>query len=284
MILAFPIMIMFLLAGAACGFFAMHHKLTTIRFSEMTEFKPTGISELGWFMAPALVAATFAAILFIDLNSVSGTDRLRSKSGSIQPFVRNRDSIEPAPAQPSDGPSEESRPAWIDDPVTHDGLSEHRVISSQQYSTREEAEQDLVKQANQILQNDLAKLFPGESIVSPWNPTLELLQQHAVKQQHTEVVNRDFGSFVHPMYRIWWQVELSPEVRVEFLPMWRKGITAARIRLVAVVTTSVVLVISLMAFYYRAILLRGGSLLSRMWLLPLLGLASLIVVRFCRSI
>lgn len=279
-ILALPIMIMFLLAGAVCGFFAMHHKLTTIRLSQMTEFKPTGIGELGWFTAPVLVATTFAAILLIDFTQVSGTDRHRSNTGVSKPLVRNSDSIEPVHAQASEQP----RPAWIEDAVTQDGLSELRVISSQQYSTFEEAEQDLLKQASQLLQNDLAKLFPRESVVSPWNPTLELLKQHAVKQQHTEAVDRDFGSFVHPMYRIWWQIELSPEVRVEFLPMWRRGITTARIRLVAIVTTSVVLVISLMAFYSRAILLRGGSVFSRLWLLPLFGMAALILIRFCRSI
>lgn len=284
-LLAFPIMIMLLLAGAVCGFFAMHHKLTTIRLSEMTEFRATGIGELGWFVAPALVAATFAAILFIDFNSVSGIDRLRSKNGPSQPLVRNTDAIDPARAQANDRPpADQPRPAWIEDAVAQDGLSELRVISSQQYSTREEAEQELLKQANQILQHDLARLFPGESVVSPWNPTLELIKQHAVKQQHIEVVDRDFGSFVHPMYRIWWQIELSPEVRVEFLPMWRKGITTARIRLVAIVTTSVVLVISLMAFYYRATLLRGGSVFSRLWLLPVIGLAALIIIRYCRSI
>ncbi|MEI8381689.1 MAG: hypothetical protein WCJ09_16290 [Planctomycetota bacterium] len=278
-ILAFPIMIMFLLAGAACGFFVMHHKLTTIRLSERPAFKPTGIGELGWFMAPVLVATTFAAIQFLDFTQVLGIDRLQSNAGLSKSLFRNRDSIEPIHAQTSDQP----RPAWIDKPEIHDGLSEQHVISSQQFSTREEAEQELLKQANQILQDDLAKLFPGESAVSPWNPTLETLKQHAVKQQYAEVVDRDFGSFVHPMYRVWWQVELSPEVRVEFLPMWRKGITSARIRLVAVVTTSVALVISLMAFYYRASLLRGGTVVLRLWLLPFIGLAAMIVIKWFRS-
>ena len=276
----FYIIVLFLFAGGATSFFVTRRILSSNRSLTGVEFKPTGIGELGWFTAPVLVATTFAAILFIDFAQVSGTDRLRSNNGLSKPLVRNRDLIEPVHAQKSD----QSRPAWIDKPEIHDGLSEQRVLSSQQYSTREEAEQELLKQANQILQDDLARLFPGESAVSPWNPTLELLKQHAVKQQYAEVVDRDFGSFVHPMYRVWWQVELSPEVRVEFLPMWRKGITSARIRLVGVVTTSVVLVISLMAFYYRASLLRGGTVFSRLWLLPLFGMAALILIRFCRSI
>lgn len=281
-VLAFPIMIMivFLVAGAACGFFVRYYWQSKLRIPERTAFKPTGIGELGWFTAPVLVATTFAAILFIDFTQVSGTDRLRSNTGLSQPLVRNRDSIESVHAQTSG----QSRPAWLDKPEIHDGLSEQRVISSQQYSTREEAEQELLKQANQILQDDLARLFSGESAVSPWNPTLELLKQHAVKQQYAEVVDRDFGSFVHPMYRVWWQIELSPEVRVEFLPMWRKGITSARIRLVAVVVTSVVLVISLMAFYYRASLLRGGTMVPRLWLLPIIGLAALIFIKWFRSV
>ena len=70
----------------------------------------------------------------------------------------------------------------------------------------------------------------------------------------------------------------------EFLPIWKKGLTSARIRTVSVVVTSAVLVISLMAFYYRTSLLQTGPTLRRLWLMPLIGLAALILIKFFRSI
>ena len=282
-LLIVPMMIIFVLAGAACGFFVMHQKLTTVRLPERTEFQPVLKGEFNWFMAPVIVGGTFAAISLFDFSQVTGTDRPRSASGFTQSRKRSISETDPV-TRVSVHTDQQRRPEWLDLPTIQDGLSERRVISSQQFSTIEEAEQELQAKANQILRDDLARLFPGESAVSPWNPSLELLKQHTVKEQYAEVVERDFGSFVHPMYRVWWQIELSPEVRVEFLPIWKKGLTSARIRTVSIVVTSAVLVISLMAFYYRTSLLQTGSTLRRLWLMPVIGLAALILIKFFRSI
>lgn len=80
-----------------------------------------------------------------------------------------------------------------------------------------------------------------------------------VKEQYAEVIDRDFGAFFHPMYRVWWQVELSPEVRTEFLPAWKRGLTANRIYNVGYAATLLALAASLTAMNRRLSLLVRGS-------------------------
>lgn len=208
--------------------------------------------ELGLLSAPVIVAATFALIL---LQAGSPVRQSQVLLGPVPAPVAGDSIGESQTIQTTANVAGASRPAWIDQSPTGDSLSERIVLGSQQYSTREEAEQELMTEACGLLQQDLAKLYPGESSVSRWKPTLEMIRENAVKRQFVEVVDRDFGTFVHPMYRVWWQLELSPEVRVEFLPLWRQGITSDRIRLVGVVVSSLVLVISLLAFYHRGRLL-----------------------------
>jgi hypothetical protein len=60
------------------------------------------------------------------------------------------------------------------------------------------------------------------------------------------------------MYRVWWQIELSPVVRAEFLPSWRGALVANRIRTVGLVCSSLVLLITLATVYYRLDILTNG--------------------------
>jgi hypothetical protein len=119
-------------------------------------------------------------------------------------------------------------PAWLTAGTKITGETESIVISSKQYATQEEAEQDVGRQAVELLRIDLRKhtsptwIQPQEILGIPEAIGL------AVRDKYVETVNRDFGSFFAPMYRVWYRVELSPKVREPALIRWRAAVATSR--------------------------------------------------------
>lgn len=243
--------------------------------------------ELTWLSAPVIVAATFAGISASESGMTRWNRDPRTPAPVSQPGASTKPlgplAITPVPTDDrttttsADGQAQ--RPAWVDQPRTVDGVIERIVIASQQYTTREEGEQELSSGAAGLLVRDLQQLHPGSSGASSWHPTNDEIKRHAVKQQYVEVVERDFGNFFHPMYRVWWQVELSPEVRTEFLPAWKRGLTLNRIHCVGVVAASLALAASLLAIYQRLHILTHGA-----WRTGLRVLTGSVAVVWCLTI
>ncbi|MBS0205048.1 MAG: hypothetical protein JSS49_19240 [Planctomycetes bacterium] len=208
---------------------------------------PRYLLELSWLTAPVVVLSTFTAITSIH---GSGSESRQSDNGSKhgQQARLQSTAIEPR-IVPVTAESLAQRPDWVHQGRTNDGVCERVVLISQQYSTREEAAQELTSSATELLLQDLQRLYPGEARPRNWHPTSDEIQRVAVKQQYVEAVDRDFGTFTHPMYRVWWQLELSPEIRTEFLPSWRRGLTKTRITHVGIALSTLVLVASLVAMY-----------------------------------
>ena len=225
------------------------------------------LGELGWLSAPVIVAATFAGISASESGMTGWNRDSRTPTAASPPGASTKPlgplAITPVPTDDrtttTSADSQTQRPAWVDQPRMVDGVIERIVIASQQYTTRDEAELELSAGAADLLVRDLQQLHPASSRLSSWRPTNDEIKRHAVKQHYVEVVERDFGNFFHPMYRVWWQVELSPEVRTEFLPAWRRGLTLNRIRTVGVVAVTFALAASLLALRHRLNLLTQGS-------------------------
>ena len=144
-----------------------------------------------------------------------------------------------------------SRPTWADQARAIDGDCERIVLTSSQYSTREEAELELRFAAVKLVEEDLRRIQSGPFRPAHWRPAADEVIAHAVTQRYDDVAERDFGSFTHPMHRVSWQIELSPRVRTEFIPAWRRELISFRILLVAVVASSFAMVASASALYFR---------------------------------
>ncbi|HUQ69283.1 MAG TPA: hypothetical protein VM165_07170 [Planctomycetaceae bacterium] len=139
-----------------------------------------------------------------------------------EPPTADRTTVEPtSPAGP---------PAWIKSVPQTNGEIQTLVISSKQYATQAEAENDASGQVMALLREDLRKytsqtwVQPRDVIGTPLSEVVGL----AVREQYVETVNRDFGSFFAPMYRVWYRVELSPQVREPVLVRWRAALTESR--------------------------------------------------------
>ena len=144
-----------------------------------------------------------------------------------------------------------ARPAWVDQPSVIDGDSERITLTSQQFSTREEAVVELRLAAVKLVEEDLRRLQTGPFRPKSWRPTAEDVIAHAVKERYDDVAEHDFGSFTHPMHRVSWQVELSPAMRTEFMPAWRRAVISFRILLVAGVASLFAMAASASVMYFR---------------------------------
>ncbi len=223
------------------------------------------INELGWLSAPAVVIATFAGMSAFQHTAISREEN-RSRTVTTPLNYQIPVSTKAVVPRPADDRTKlvsaktlTQRPKWVDQQFIGDGISERIVLASQKYTTQAEAEQQLFAEASELLMRDLQKLRPGTERPQNWTPTEDAIKRFMVKQRYVEAADHDFGNFVHPMYRVWWQTELSPEVRTEFLPEWRRGITTHRIRRVGIVASSLVLAASLIAIYRRLDVLTQGT-------------------------
>lgn len=101
------------------------------------------------------------------------------------------------------------------------------VLSSKQFSTLDEARNDIAATARNLLAKDFESVYhtPAETLRQL---PLKTLTDVAVKQEHVETVERDFGSFFAPMHRVWWQVEVSPDVRTNLHPVWKAAVQEQR--------------------------------------------------------
>jgi hypothetical protein len=228
------------------------------------------LGELSWLSAPVVVVTTFAATA-LSIDPIGIWNRV-APANAVVPVAPPREALPPLTSTPlqsevpivnTSSKAPLKRPDWLSAHYT-DGDSERIVIQSQQYTTAAEAEQELSANARELLARDLLKLRPGTTRPASWNPSADEIRQTMVKEQYIEVVERDFGSFVHPMYRIWWQVELSPEVRTEFLPAWRRGLTSVRVWNIGIVVSTIALLSSLFVTYRRLDILSRGAWSTRL--------------------
>lgn len=121
-------------------------------------------------------------------------------------------------------------PEWARQPVRIDGNRKFVVVNSGLFATEEEAELHGFEQAAAIAVKEYASLDPrGIGAVQP--PHADLVKENAVRQKpFLEVIQYDFGKFQAPMYRLWLQVELTPELGERLAEPWRRVAVEARLR------------------------------------------------------
>jgi hypothetical protein len=222
--------------------------------------------EIAWIAVPMIVIASFGM-----------TAEPEEFLSAFWPSTRTVAPLPPPPPTVVGGGDETSqvgvanvstsgdriRPLWMNAPRIVDGDCQRIVITSQQYSTREEAEPELRWKAVKLVQEDLRRIQTGSFRPKEWWPKDADVIANAVKERYDEVTERDFGRFTHPMHRVSWLVELSPAVRTEFLPAWRREVRSFRIMLVAVVLSMFSMVAAAGLMYFRLEAITRGRMQGR---------------------
>ncbi len=120
-------------------------------------------------------------------------------------------------------------PEWVEsDPEIHRLIDERReVLVSDQWATLEEADAQLTNLAAIKLSNYLAWEHPS---AAGWMPDAEtIVQSGAVTRRLHETSTLPIGEFNPSLYRMYWELELTPDVRARLLEAWRPFAVQQRI-------------------------------------------------------
>lgn len=141
------------------------------------------------------------------------------------------------------------RPEWVDrQPVEENGRM-LEVVSSGQYVTEQEAEDDALAQAASLLRTDIHRAFGYEG---EWSLPTNVVREQAVRRTNVEDVERVIGGRPMKMRRVHLQVELSPEVRDTIAQtVWRPQIVRRRLWSLGSIVGMAVLVVVAVAVYLR---------------------------------
>ncbi|MCX7410437.1 MAG: hypothetical protein NTZ32_20365 [Planctomycetales bacterium] len=214
--------------------------------------------------SPSSPVAPQGMILRVEPGSDARVEAHRDSNGiqTTNITVSPSNAVPTSDASPHDTPAKAApqRPAWVDQKRVIDGDCTRIVLTSQQYATKEEAEQELLVAVVKLVEQDLQRIQAGSFRPTTWQPAAADVIAHAVQQRYDEIADRDFGKFTHPMIRVSWQVELSPRVRTEFAPAWRRALISFRIMLVAAIAIDFTALATLSLMYFRiAARMRGQS-------------------------
>lgn len=220
-----------------------------------------------WLAVPFVVVASFGMMTAPHALTSGGNHLTTAGTQRVTPSTPpsidvNSDAIPVSNVSTNDTPTQPAaaRPAWLDESREVEGDCERIVLTSQQYSTQAEAEVELRLAAVQLVEQDLKRFQVGMFRPRDWRPSADDVIAHAVQQRYDDVTNRDFGRFSHPMHRVSWQIELSPRVRTEFAPAWRRVQISFRIMCLAGVTSLFAMLASASVMYFRlAALTKGRS-------------------------
>lgn len=99
-----------------------------------------------------------------------------------------------------------------------------RVVKEGQWENSEEAARESVlNEVGELVQKDFSRFYPGGSEVPK-----EAIREHALRAEAVthQVFNQTSKPFT--MYKVYWQVELSPEVREQLSESWKADVGVRR--------------------------------------------------------
>lgn len=154
-----------------------------------------------------------------EANVDVGLTRLPDGQATTSPVDALKPSKGGSPSMPTDQVMQP--PEWIRGRDKIVGDISLLVLSSKQYSTVDEARQELANWAKGKLSRDFQNTYHASATFVHSLP-LDELKSIAVRKEFIEKADYDFGNFTAPMHRVWWQVELSPEVRTKLRAIWKE--------------------------------------------------------------
>jgi hypothetical protein len=115
--------------------------------------------------------------------------------------------------------SSTDHPEWLQNGESETEGTRTVVIASGQYATVEEAERELTAWAGSHVIQDCTRHSTVAVKYGELAPPNRKQLAPFVTRTYVEKVDRDFGSFYAPMYRLWWELTFSPETRGRLEPI-----------------------------------------------------------------
>ncbi len=152
-------------------------------------------------------------------------------------------------------PTSDAIPGWVDQKVQRLNSSEgnpqteaYRLVleSDGWYETSEAAREDLANQTAKLVQEDFSRFHRGGSSLP-----LDKVKSQALKSEL--VTHRMFSKESDPykMYKVYWQIELSPKVRTQLEGTWKEEVAVQRAWLLGGVFGLLTLIAGTFALYFH---------------------------------
>ncbi len=129
------------------------------------------------------------------------------------------------------------------------------VVSSGQYASVGEAEQELMVR----IKEDVRRRLAAEYHIDALSPTTQqLLDSEVIQRRAHEQLELKIGEFTHPMYRVHWQVALRPETDQVFYEAWQQQTVTERLGQFAALLGGITLLFGgLAVFFYSDRVTKG---------------------------
>jgi hypothetical protein len=154
------------------------------------------------------------------------------------------------------------------------------VVESQQYAEVDRARQDVLEEAVRVVREDFQQTH---NVQGDWKLPEALVQEHAVRQEYVKEIARTTSLNPFLVYRVYYQVELSPTVRAEVFKNWRGQTVTSRLWMLGGLLGFVTLMLGTTATYLRLDAMTNGAYRRRLKLASVsllvaggLGLAALL--------
>jgi hypothetical protein len=182
---------------------------------------------------------------------------------------------EPSPATPAAAASK--LPVWVQAPEADTGGPLRRVVSSQRFATVDEAWQDALTQASQVITDHL---FRDDPIHSAWTVPKDWIRAFAVREHFEETVQQNLGPVSASMYRVHLLLDLSGATGEKLAQLKKDALVTERLWLLGGGTGLLTLLFSTIAGYLRLDAATHGAYRGRLKLAAasILGAAGAVVV------
>lgn len=158
--------------------------------------------------------------------------------------------------------SEDSLPAWTSQDVLRLGSTKRdlqntvwRVVAESDWEKSvEEAREDVLDKTAGLVQEDFSQFYPGGSALPKEAIKDRVVRAEAVGSQVHEHVDAPFT-----MYKVYWQVELSPNIREELSGTWKQEVAVQRAWLLGLVIALLTLIWASFAAYFHLDKKSGGA-------------------------
>lgn len=211
-------------------------------------------SGLGWMIVPIVCLVGLVAL--VAPRMISETRPAIWTQPAISTSQREKmDKAVRDLSEVSSGPGAEVQniPDWI---RQQSQRKDQYLLSSGQYSTRQEAEDELLPIAADLLQRAFHENHPWQG---EWNVPLAQVRERVADQQFVERRNVSSGSKTFEMYRLHMLVNVTPEVCETFTESWKSQIVERRLKLFGVLLAWLSCVLLLGSVYYRSLAIPGAA-------------------------
>jgi hypothetical protein len=142
-----------------------------------------------------------------------------------------------------------SLPEWVSTPVSAEGDRKLVVVQSEQFADPTTAATQAIQEATELVLRDFDHFHHRAH--SLWHLDPLTVRSAAVRRTFTEPIERSAGEHDFTVYRTYLLVELSPEVRRQIEPIWRKQVSEVRSATVVALLAVLTSIVAVIAGFFR---------------------------------